>query len=122
MRNPTVTRRQDAVFSALADPTRRAVLDLLRRGSRSAGEIARAFPVSRPAVSKHLRRLRGADLVREQRRGRWRVYAINPTPLRDVDRWLADYRVFWPAQLAALKRFVESDGDVGARPRSRRTS
>lgn len=112
MRNRPVTHLRDAVFQALADPTRRAVLDLLRRGSRSAGEIARAFPVSRPAISKHLRRLRRSDLVREQRRGRHRLYAINPAPLKEVDRWLGDYRIFWQGKLAGLKAFVESELEV----------
>jgi len=109
MRNQSVTRSPDEVFQALADPTRRAVLDLLRRGSRSAGEIAASFPVSRPAISKHLRRLRRSRLVREQRQGRHRVYAINPEPLKEVDRWLAEYRVFWQGKLAGLKAFVESE-------------
>ena len=97
------------MFQALADPTRRAVLDMLRDGSRSAGEIARGFPVSRPAISKQLRRLRRAELVREHRRGRHRLYAINPAPLKEVDRWLVEYRVFWEGKLAGLKAFVEPD-------------
>jgi DNA-binding transcriptional ArsR family regulator len=109
MRNQTVTRSPDAVFHALADPTRRAMLDLLRRGSRSAGEIASAFPVSRPAISKHLRRLRGSRLVHERRRGRHRLYTINPEPLKEVDCWLAEYRVFWEGKLSALKALVESE-------------
>ena len=109
MRNRSVTHLRDPVFQALADPTRRAVLDLLRHGSRSAGEIARLFPVSRPAISKHLGRLRKAKLVREQRCGRKRLYAIDPAPLREVDRWLAEYRVFWQGQLLGLKAFVESE-------------
>lgn len=107
MRNRTVTYSPDAAFRALADPTRRAVLELLRQGSRSAGEIAERFPVSRPAVSKHLRLLRRACLVREHRRGRHRFYQIDPRPLQAVDRWLEQYRAFWDAQLAGLKRFVE---------------
>jgi len=109
MRNQTVTRSSDAVFQALADPTRRAVLDLLRRGRRSAGEIACAFPVSRPAISKHLRRLRQSQLVREYRQGRNRFYSINPQPLKEVDRWLTEYRVFWQGKLAGLKTFVERE-------------
>ena len=108
MRNQMVTR-SDAVFQALADPTRRAVLDLLRRGSRSAGEIAASFPVSRPAVSRHLRRLRRSRLIREQRQGRHRLYSINPEPLKEVDRWLAEYRIFWQGKLGRLKAFVESE-------------
>src|SRR6185437_783266 len=99
----------EPVFGALADPTRRAVLDLLRRGSLPAGQIARAFPVSRPAVSKHLRLLRRARLVRERRRGRQRVYELTPGPLRAVDSWLGHYRAFWQASLETLKEFVEAD-------------
>ena len=109
MRNRTVTRRPDAAFHALADPTRRALLELLRGAARPAGEIAQAFPVSRPAISKHLRVLRQACLVREHRVGRQRLYELDPRPLREVDRWLEQYRVFWDTQLAGLKAFVESE-------------
>jgi DNA-binding transcriptional ArsR family regulator len=97
------------IFQALADPTRRAVLDLLRRGSQPAGHIAQAFPVSRPAISKHLRLLRRAHLVREHREGRNRVYELSPEPLRAVDNWIEQYRVFWQASLNHLKSFVETE-------------
>jgi DNA-binding transcriptional ArsR family regulator len=103
------TRAREATFQALADPTRRAVLDLLRRGSQPAGQIASAFPVSRPAISKHLRLLRRAHLVREHREGRHRVYRLNPEPLRAVDSWLEQYRVFWTTSLTNLKAFVEAE-------------
>jgi DNA-binding transcriptional ArsR family regulator len=93
----------------LADPTRRAVLDLLRKGSQPAGQIASAFPISRPAISKHLRLLRKAHLVEERREGRHRVYQLNPEPLRAVDTWLEQYRVFWRTNLASLKTFVEAE-------------
>ena len=113
MRNRSVTyssaRTTEATFQALADPTRRAVLDLLRGGGQAAGEIAQAFPVSRPAISKHLRLLRRAHLVREHREGRHRVYQLNPEPLRAVDSWLDQYRSFWKANLASLKTFVEAE-------------
>jgi DNA-binding transcriptional ArsR family regulator len=109
MRHRSVTYSSEATFQALADPTRRAVLDLLRRGSQPAGEIAGAFPISRPAISKHLRLLRRAHLVREHREGRNRVYHLNPEPLRAVDSWLDQYRTFWSANLASLKSFVESE-------------
>jgi DNA-binding transcriptional ArsR family regulator len=79
----------------LADPTRRAVLDLLRRGQQPAGQIAKAFPVSRPAISRHLRLLRRAHLVEERREGRHRFYHLNPQPLKEVDFWLEQYRTFW---------------------------
>ena len=113
MRHRSVTytdsRIQEATFQALADPTRRAVLDLLRRGSQPAGEIANAFPVSRPAISKHLRLLRRAHLVREHREGRNRIYQLSPEPLRAVDSWIEQYRVFWAASLNNLKAFVEAE-------------
>src|SRR5271166_4840736 len=112
MRHRTVTYSADqmteAAFQALADPTRRAVLDLLRRGSQPAGQIAEAFPVSRPAISKHLRLLRRAHLVREHREGRHRVYQLNPEPLRAVDSWIEQYRSFWSVSLSNLKAFVEA--------------
>ena len=109
MRNRTVTYSAEGAFHALADPTRRAVLDLLRHGSQPAGEIARAFPVSRPAISKHLRLLRRVHLVQEHRQGRHRLYQLNPEPLKVVDSWLQQYRVFWQANLANLKTFVEAE-------------
>lgn len=109
MRHRSVTYSPDTAFQALADPTRRAVLDLLRGGSQPAGQIAQAFPVSRPAISKHLRLLRRAHLVREHREGRHRVYQLNPEPLRAVDSWIEHYRNFWTANLNSLKSFVEAE-------------
>jgi DNA-binding transcriptional ArsR family regulator len=109
MRHRSVTYSPETTFQALADPTRRAVLDLLRRGSQPAGQIAEAFPVSRPAISKHLRLLRRAHLVREHREGRHRVYQLNPEPLRAVDSWIEQYRAFWTASLNNLKAFVEAE-------------
>jgi DNA-binding transcriptional ArsR family regulator len=109
MRHRSVTYSSEATFQALADPTRRAVLDLLRGGSQPAGEIAQAFPISRPAISKHLRLLRRAHLVREHREGRHRVYQLNPEPLRAVDSWLEHYRNFWKMNLTNLKTFVEAE-------------
>jgi len=109
MRHRSVTYSSEQTFQALADPTRRAVLDLLRRGSQPAGEIAQAFPVSRPAISKHLRLLRRAHLVHEHRQGRHRVYHLNPEPLRAVDSWLDQYRDFWKMSLTNLKSFVEAE-------------
>jgi DNA-binding transcriptional ArsR family regulator len=109
MRHRTVTYSRDSAFNSLADPTRRAVLDLLRAGTRPAGEIARAFPISRPAISKHLKILRRAHLVNEHRKGRHRFYQLNPEPLKTVDQWLDEYRRFWTANLESLKSFVESE-------------
>ena len=96
------------------------MLDLLRDGSLPAGEIARSFPISRPAVSKHLRVLRQARRVQERRSGRHRFYHLNPEPLKAVDRWLKQYRVFWKAKLGQLKAFVEADEAGEVRFRSTR--
>lgn len=109
MRSRSVTYQQEATFGALADPTRRAVLDMLRRASLPAGRIAQSFPISRPAISRHLRLLRRARLVTERREGRNRVYELNPGPLKTVDTWLGEYRVFWEKNLTNLKAFVESE-------------
>ena len=95
-------------FHAIADPTRRAILDALRQRERSAGELASLFPVSRPAVSRHLRVLRGAGLVRQRQVAQSRLYSLDPTPLREVERWIEHYRGFWTARLHDLKHFVES--------------
>src|SRR5215469_10539143 len=108
MRSHMVTYQREAVFAALADSTRRAVLDLLCSGSLPAGRIAQIFPISRPAVSKHLRLLRRARLVDERRQGRKRIYQLNPNPLKAVDSWLSQYRTFWEANLTNLKDFVET--------------
>jgi DNA-binding transcriptional ArsR family regulator len=94
-------------FQALADPTRRQILAILREGMLSAGELARRFPVSRPAVSRHVRVLRDAGLVRQSRDKQTLRYSIDPAPLAAIDRWLNDYRVFWGARLTDLKRHVE---------------
>jgi DNA-binding transcriptional ArsR family regulator len=99
--------QQVDVFHAVADVTRRAILDRLRQGAQPVHEIARAFPVSRPAISKHLRVLHEAQLVTERRQGRQRLYYLNPEPLRDVDKWLETYRNFWSVNLANLKRHLE---------------
>jgi DNA-binding transcriptional ArsR family regulator len=117
MRNQTVTYSEADAFHAVSDPTRRAVLDLLRRGSMPAGAIADKFPVSRPAVSKHLRVLRAANLVREEKLGRRRMYHLNPRPLREIDGWLEQYRKFWQANLASLKQFVEAQSNDASKPK-----
>lgn len=104
------TRRPSgsAVYRAIADRTRRAILDRLLQGPLTVREIARHFPISRPAVSRHLRLLRRAKLVEAEPRGRERFYHAAPAPLAVVDEWLARYRLFWQTRLLALKDFVES--------------
>ena len=96
-----------AAFRALADPTRRALLDLLREWRKPVHEMANHFPVSRPAISKHLRMLREAELVVERREGREVYYELNAAPLKEVDRWMEKYRELWQSRLARLKAQVE---------------
>lgn len=116
-RTAAARRNAAAVFRAVSDPTRRAILDTLRAGPRPAGAIADAFPVSRPAISRHLRVLRHASLVREEKRGRERLYALNPEPLKAIDDWLTAYRLHWTSALLALKHHVEESDPSPPEPR-----
>lgn len=99
----------ESPFEAIADPTRRALLDILRaEGPQRAGDLARRFPqVSRPAVSKHLRLLREARLVRVEKDGRERYYWLEARHLEQVARWLDQYEEFWRGRLDALKAAAE---------------
>ena len=94
----------DRVFSALYDPTRRAVLDRLRSGPKPVGEIARGLPVTRPAVSQHLKVLKDAGLVDDRSEGTRRIYHIDPKGLGVMRAWLDQ---FWEAALAAFAAEVE---------------
>lgn len=107
--------KQRPVFTAIADPTRRAILDSLRVKERSAGDIAALFPVSRPAVSRHLRVLRRAGLVRERRAAQSRLYSLAADPLREVNDWLQDYQAFWALRLQRLKQVAEGQGQLGGK-------
>ena len=89
-------------LAALADPVRRELLELLARGELAAGELAGRFPVSRPAISRHLRVLREAGLVTARAEGKRRLYALDPRPLRELDAWLEPYRELWAQRLDAL--------------------
>ena len=91
-------------FSALADPTRRRIVELLGRGERSVGEIADEFDVSQPAISQHLRALRDAGLVKMRAEAQRRIYALDPAGLAAIDDWLESVRRYWPARLDALER------------------
>jgi DNA-binding transcriptional ArsR family regulator len=92
-------------LAALADPTRRQVLEQLRRGPRSVGRLAETMPVSRPAVSQHLKVLKDAGLVREKRDGTRRVYEIDPAGLGALRRWLDQ---FWEDALTSFQREAEA--------------
>ena len=87
---------------ALADPTRRRIIELVAERERSAGEIAREFSISRPAVSRHLRVLREHGLVRARDQAQRRLYSLDAAPLAELDAWLARYRRFWTQRLDAL--------------------
>ncbi len=105
----TVNRTdRDVVFRAIADPTRREILRLLRGGQQTVGQIASNFATSRPAISKHLRLLRSAGLVVTRERGATRLCGLNAKPLRAVDDWLKDYDAFWRDSLMSLKRHMEA--------------
>jgi len=100
-------KRSDAVFRAIADPTRRRILALLRGRKYTVGELAGHFRTSRPAISKHLRVLRNAKLVSEERAGRMRLYQIQPAPLRSVVGWIEGYSTMWRVNLDNLKHHLE---------------
>jgi DNA-binding transcriptional ArsR family regulator len=100
-------KRREAVFRAIADPTRREILGLLRGRAHTVNEIAGNFRSSRPAISKHLRLLRAVGLVETRREGTARICRLNAEPLRAVDAWLRDYQQFWRDSLRGLKRYVE---------------
>jgi len=96
-------------FAALADPTRRKIVDLLARGERSAGELARRFTITQPAVSQHLRALRDAGLVRVRRDAQRRIYSLDARGLAEIDAWLSRYRVLWSKRLDALERALRDE-------------
>jgi DNA-binding transcriptional ArsR family regulator len=93
----------EPAFQALADPTRRRIVELLAEGERSAGDLAAEFTVSRPAVSRHLRVLRQSGLVQVRDDAQRRLYSLDPAPLAELDDWLGRYRRFWAQRLDALE-------------------
>ncbi len=97
------------VFSALANPVRRQILVRLRRGPRTAGELARGFEIGRPAVSEHLQILRKAKLVRDEPRGRERYYHLDPRPLATVETWLRAFTKYWRQRLVALDDLLNEE-------------
>jgi DNA-binding transcriptional ArsR family regulator len=97
----------DRVFSALADPTRRAILEGLKQRSATINEIAKPFPVSLNAISKHVMVLERAGLLRREVRGREHCCRIEARPLRDANMWLEHYRQFWEERLDALGTYVQ---------------
>ena len=118
---PKAAQAKPDVFQAIADPTRRSLLQLLvDRGELPVNAISGHYPISRTAVSKHLRVLAEAGLVLERKVGRETRYRLETEPLLELKRWLAYYERFWENKLSALKRYAEGggegprDGDAGS--------
>ena len=99
----------DPVYHALADPTRREILSLLREGDRSTGVLSERFALSRPTVSKHLRVLLDAELVSRRKKGRNQLYSLRPQPLSEAYEWIGAYQEFWRRSLANLKLHLEEE-------------
>lgn len=96
-------------FEAVAEPSRRAILDILRAGERPAGDLVSALALSQPGVSKHLKLLREAGLVSVRADGQRRLYRLQPQGLKELEAWLEPYRHFWANRLAALDDHLERD-------------
>lgn len=101
------TDQLSATFSALADPTRRAILARLMEGEVSVNELAAPFDMSLPAVSKHLKVLERASLISRGRNAQWRPCKLDATPLRDAADWIAQYREFWTRNFDRLDAYLE---------------
>ena len=100
-------------FTALADPTRRHIIELLATGEQSFGELAMRFEMSRPAVSQHLKVLRDADIVASRPDAQRRVYRLNDTALADLERWITSVRRFWSGALDELERVLREPDTQG---------
>ena len=103
----TATDPLSAAFAALADPTRRAILARLAQGETSVGELVKPFPISGPAISRHLRVLENARLIERKVDARWRICRLHPPGLRVADDWLSQYRDFWESRLDRLVEVLE---------------
>jgi DNA-binding transcriptional ArsR family regulator len=97
----------ESAFAVLAEPSRRALLNLLASSERSVGELERRLRMPQPSVSKHLRVLREAGFVESRVEAQRRVYRLRPEPLMEVDSWLAPFRRFWSAHVDALERHLD---------------
>jgi len=98
--------RLDAIFAALADPTRRAIIARLASGQASVNELARPFAMSQPAISKHLKVLERAGLIARGREAQWRPCRLEPGPLKEAAAWIEQYRRFWEPRLDRLDAYL----------------
>jgi DNA-binding transcriptional ArsR family regulator len=101
----------DRIFSALSDPTRRAIIERLSRGEATVSELAKPFDMSLPAISKHIRVLENAGFVVRERDGRLQRCSCNAEPIKAASDWLERYRAFWEAQFNALDKYLHSSED-----------
>ena len=111
--------RLSQTFAALANPTRRAILARLAEGEATVNELAAPFDISRPAISKHLRVLERAGLVRRTPEGRVSRCELDARPMREAAEWISDYRRFWEAQLDSLERYFNEKKDSPAQTREK---
>jgi DNA-binding transcriptional ArsR family regulator len=121
--NPHLSDPLSATFSALADPTRRAILARLAQGETSVGDLVKPFAISGAAISRHLRVLENACLIERKVNAQWRICRLHPPGLRVADNWLSRYRAFWEQSLDRLVEVLEQgDGLPAAPTRSAATS
>lgn len=112
----TTSAQLDAVFSALADPTRRSIVARLAKGETTVGELAKPFRISAPAVTKHLKVLEGAGLITRSRRAQQRPCRLVSSPLKDASAWIERYRALWECRLDRLEDYLlELQGKQAAR-------
>lgn len=103
------------VFSALADPTRRQILEQLVNGGKSAGDLAKPFAMSAPAISRHLKVLENAGLIERKVEAQWRRCSINPEGLKQADNWVSQYRQFWEDRFSVLDDFLKDIQQKGSK-------
>jgi len=120
--NQPATDSLSAAFAALADPTRRAILARLAQGETSVGELVKPFPISGPAISRHLRVLENARLIERKVDAQWRICRLNPPGLRVADDWLSQYRDFWESRLDRLVEVLEQGEGLIDTPASQRST
>src|SRR5262245_14128021 len=119
---PPVADPLSAAFSALADPTRRAILARLAEGHTHVGDLAQPFALPAPAISRHLRVLEGAGLIERQVDARWRICHLKPEGLQAAHDWLAQYRAYWEASLDRLAELLEQHTNPSSPPPPARSS
>jgi DNA-binding transcriptional ArsR family regulator len=117
---PNQCVRLDRVFRALADPTRRAVLQRLSSGTAPVSELAEPFDMALPSFLQHLEVLEGCGLVRSRKAGRVRTYQLSPQPLRAAEGWIAEQRALWECRLDQLDRYLEEQEPTPRRAQERR--